>query len=504
MFDGQGWNAIRAWTTHVLVVGGSLSVFLAIYLIVERRFREKPHLWRPFRNLVTAFLFLSWILFLQGWYGAFPELRSWLLLLWISLVTLIILRAINLVWMEDFFRAKQIPQLLRQIVNAFLFVIVISVAIQRLFRVELTPILTTSAVITVVIGLALQETLSNLFSGIGLNIEEAFYIGDWIQIGSHIGRIQEINWRSVHLITRTGETVVYPNAAVAREIIVNYSRPAGTPRIHTLTIGLPYEVPPEQVERAVLEVLRDFDLPHDPPPTVHLVAFDDFSVRYEIRYPYDDFGPLHRMDAEIRRRLWYTLKRYGIDIPFPIRTVYLQQPHDTLSEMRARMLETLRTQAIFQGIPETDLQRLVDDCHVRMYARGQTIFRQGDPPDGMYLIMQGTVDILVRRHRHTHTVATLRDGQIFGEIALIQTDRRTATARAQRDTWLVFVPTSVARAWMESVPVFRDNLMRLFESRWDELQAFWAEETASTTRSGDVPDREVRRSWLLRKLLGLG
>ena len=113
---------------------------------------------------------------------------------------------------------------------------------------------TVSAVSGVVVGLALQDTLGNMFAGLAIQVEKPFRVGHWVKVGQFEGQVREITWRATKLRTKTGNVTVVPNNIVSREAITNYSEPAAPTRIE-VEVGVTYETPPTEMKQAVAEAL---------------------------------------------------------------------------------------------------------------------------------------------------------------------------------------------------------------------------------------------------------
>ena len=108
----------------------------------------------------------------------------------------------------------------------------------------------TTAVGAVVIGLALQDTLGNLFAGLAIQIEKPFRVGDWVTIGGQDGMVSEITWRATKMRTKAGNFVVVPNSVLAKDTIPNYSEPTRSLRLQ-VEVGASYEVPPNVVKTVI-------------------------------------------------------------------------------------------------------------------------------------------------------------------------------------------------------------------------------------------------------------
>ena len=115
------------------------------------------------------------------------------------------------------------------------------------FGVDVAALVATSAALSIVLGLALQETLANLFAGLALMLERPFEPGDWIQMGDLIGQVQQVSWRAVRLkLIRQEDYLVVPNSVVAKSEIVNMSQPRPV-HGHAIEISAPYAEPPDRV-----------------------------------------------------------------------------------------------------------------------------------------------------------------------------------------------------------------------------------------------------------------
>src|SRR6185436_10900 len=113
-------------------------------------------------------------------------------------------------------------------------------------RLDVAPLIATSAVTSLVLGLALQPILGNFFAGLVLSVERPFRINDWIKVGEHEGRVVAITWRTTHLRTRDNDNLVIPNSKLAEERVLNYYYPHPMHLEH-IKVGAAYKVPPYRV-----------------------------------------------------------------------------------------------------------------------------------------------------------------------------------------------------------------------------------------------------------------
>src|SRR5689334_14966062 len=153
-----------------------------------------------------------------------------------------------------------------------------------------TGLLATSGVLIAVLGFALRGILSDVFSGIAINVEHPYRIGDWLQVGTGTGappvtgRVIEVNWRSTRLMTNDGTTVVMPNGLIAASRFVNYSMPEPSYRT-SLRVHLDPGIPVERARRILTTALLSVDhLLADHASDVIVEGADDSGVSYLLRF----------------------------------------------------------------------------------------------------------------------------------------------------------------------------------------------------------------------------
>jgi small-conductance mechanosensitive channel len=186
---------------------------------------------------------------------------------------------------------------------------------------DITPLVATSAVTSLVLGLALQPILGNFFAGLVISLEKPFRLNDWIRVGEHEGRVVAITWRTTHLRTRDNDNIVIPNGRLADERVVNYYYPHPT-RMERVRVGVHYKTPPYRARRALLAAVEGVAGVMDKPtPDVFTLAFLDSAIEYELRVWIEDVAQGPRIASDLRARIWEELQREGIAIPYPTRTL---------------------------------------------------------------------------------------------------------------------------------------------------------------------------------------
>jgi small-conductance mechanosensitive channel len=219
-------------------------------------------------------------------------------------------------------KGLRLPPLLTAVTMAVVYLVTALITLRLTFPdLDVSALVATSAVTSLVLGLALQPILSNFFAGLVVSLERPFRINDWIRVGEHEGRVVAITWRTTHLRTRDNDNLVIPNSKLADERVLNYYYPHPMHLEH-IKVGCDYRVPPYRVRRALLEAVTGVAGTLDKPsPDVYVLSFDDNAVMYELRVWLEDVAQSTRIASDLRSRVWEELKKAGIKIPHPIRTL---------------------------------------------------------------------------------------------------------------------------------------------------------------------------------------
>ena len=233
------------------------------------------------------------------------------------------------------------------VVRTLFAVLTIIVVLENLGA-SLTGLWTTLGVSGLVVALALQETLSNLFAGLYLLADRPVSPGDYIKLDSgQEGYVVHTGWRSTTLRTQSNNFVFVPNSTMAKAVITNYSMPELRVSI-TITSRVAYGSDPREVEKVLLDVTREAakdgfpGLLLDPAPSVALnPGFGESSLDFSLGVNVRRFEDQVPVQSELRKRILARFAAQGIVVPFPMRTVGLDPP--TLESLRAGPLERNRS-----------------------------------------------------------------------------------------------------------------------------------------------------------------
>jgi small-conductance mechanosensitive channel len=254
-----------------------------------------------------------------------PAALSWTLL-FLGLITILRLLALLLFDVHLLSqRGVRLPPLLPAVAMALVYLVTALVTLKLRFPAfDVGPLLATSAVTSLVLGLALQPILANFFAGLVISLERPFRINDWIRVGEHQeGRVVAITWRTTHLRTRDNDNIVIPNAKLAEDRVHNFYYPHPL-HLERIRVPVHYKEPPYRVRRVLTDCAAGVPGTLDKPsPDTYVVAFEDSAVIYELRVWIDDVANAPRIASDLRARAWEELRRSGMTIPYPTRTLHL-------------------------------------------------------------------------------------------------------------------------------------------------------------------------------------
>ena len=332
-------------------------------------------------------------------------------------------------------RRTTAPRLLRDVVALAIYFVLFSWATSRILEFSITRWLAAGTVIAAILGLALQETLGNLFSGIALHMEDSYFVGDVLKTGDVIGVVESVTWRATRMRTFNNNVIILPNSLLARERIEVFPRDRVNGR--SLQIGVDYNVPPATVINVLTQAAAHVDgVSREIPCFARVAAFGDSAVVYDIKYYTRDYSARDRIDADIRKAVWYALQRNGISIPFPIRAFQPYTPptgeHHLAPE---EMFKRLREADVLDPLSDAELQPIAAAVRVHFYSKGEAIIRHGSAGDSMFIVHSGSVVVRLPDDSLTgwHQVAQLGPGHVFGEMALLTGEMRTADVVAVTD-----------------------------------------------------------------------
>ena len=413
-------------------------------------------------------------------------------------IALVVTRLLDYIFFDVAFRLRRnvaAPALLRQLVGLLVFGVAVAFLFHQILGVELTGMLATSAVLTVVIGLALQDTLGNLFSGLALHLEKTVQVGDMVRSGEIFGTVEEMSWRAFKLRTMEGNVLLIPNSVASRERLEVFPRP-GRPIARKLEVGLEYDQPPARAREALETAARDVaGIGAYPEPVAYLKKFEGFAINYELRYWLEDYSKFLELDSQIAERVWYRLDRAGIKFAYPVIRQFQYRAGDLpVPSVLPAIEAAIASVDLFALLSDEARTRVASGARLRRFAPGETVVREGDRGSSMFIVEDGRLGVTAHGTvGQSQKLAVLEPGSAFGEISLLTGDVRTATIRALTEATLVEIDKATL------APILRENpsLVGMLELTMQERRKKAAD--ALEAARGDM-DRTEDRSPLRQRI----
>lgn len=383
------------------------------------------------------------------------DLHGLLFVAWIPLIFVIVRLIDTLAFDIIIARRRNLnaPLLLRQMVGIVAYFLLFGWAISAIYGTSLTAWLTTTTVLAAVIGLALQDTLGNLFAGIAIHLEDAFEVGDVIHSGEFTGVVEGVTWRATRIRAFNNQVIILPNSQMSKDRIEVFPRNNLNARV--LQFGVDYHVQPATVMDVLTQAAAHIDgIARDMPVIARVGGFSDSSVTYELKYFARDYAMRDRIDAEIRKAVWYAFQRNEISFATPIRSYAPYTPPKAQVHVTPEQaFERLKDVQIFAPLSDEARMALAKAAKVHFYSKGEAILRHGAAGDSMFVVHEGTVSVRISDESPVgwHEVAQLGPGMVFGEMALLTGEARAADVAALTDV----VSFEISKDALG--PILRDN-----------------------------------------------
>jgi len=363
---------------------------------------------------------------------------------------------------------RETPAVIESLLTIALIMLGASIGLYFEAGVSFTGLITASGATAIILGIALQAAINDVFSGLSVNLDGSFEIGDWLTVYSEhfpepvYGRVQGVTWRITILRLSDGRRLIVPNHVLTANPVMNHSRPRGAKRLF-VEIPVAGNFPAERGVAILLaeafRAVRSKPLSNVREPEVMVDRFDSDAVYYHVRFyaNLDEADPQSAKSA-MASALLRALQRHRV--PSPVTQVELVPPQDVAADATAEARKALGHVSIFENIlrPE-QLDALVAACEIRTIPSQSALIRQGETGTSMFLILEGAARVSVHMaNAEVRDVAVLVSGDIVGEMSLMTGAPRTA--------WV----TSISA--MRVLEVTKQSIESLLATEHDLLERF--------------------------------
>ena len=340
-----------------------------------------------------------------------------------------------------FERKPREGRLLQDLIVGVIYLGAILSIVADVFSVPVGTLIATSGVFAIILGLALQSTLSDVFSGIALNLGRPYSVGDWIVLENDIqGRVVETNWRATQLLSGTNDLVVIPNSVLAKTRLTNLSSPDES---HGATVTV--RVQPTTLPSIVADVMQSVliscnSIQKNPEPSVAINSVDGDAIELQLTFRVRDMSLTMAAKNEIYDLLYRHSKAAGLKLAGPPGTIVIPAEHkaEATSEQHApgtpwRLVSNI---PLFSSLTEDEKEHLASRMQRRTYRKDAVIAEQDAQLRALTIVRSGVVSITRREGHRQIELTRLAPGDYFGENGLLMGTGEVGTVRA-----LTFVVT---------------------------------------------------------------
>ena len=406
----------------------------------------------------------------------------------VTLVICILVRAI--IWDGIVKRASgwSTPSLIKSLSDIIIIVTAALFAANKIFDQNIIAFITALGAVGVVLSFGIKELISDLMTGLAINLEHSFSIGDWVSIndgqaGSIFGRVTQIHWRTTHLIDENQSYFVVPNREIGNSTITIYSSPTKIYRF-SVPVELDYPVDVEDAKRillsAALAVTNNDTFVQNPAPSVIVSRFPASGVEYQVRFWLDMSGDVLVTNAKgiIMESILHHLRLEGLSPAYSKLEHFRVAPPDMLAVSppidKVKMMSRLPFLA-----PLNDSERayIAEHSSEAIWSPKQTIIKSGESGESMFVVLQGVLDVLIDNKQNIATrVGQIQVGEIFGEMSLLTGAPRSATIVAKSSVKTLEITKDVFSKLLSERPELGKKLSEIMSKRQLLSQSALSEE----------------------------
>ncbi len=399
--------------------------------------------------------------------------------LWLSFAWLIIRLIDDFIWPLVLERrlGHAIPRLLKDLVRFIVVVVALGVIVSVVFEKSITGFLAASGVVGLVLGFALQNMIADFFSGIALNLERSFAVGDRVRIeGSDLtGDVVEITWRTTIINDFSGNWIIIPNSRMANMRVENFHKPVRE-HYNWHFITLDFDVPIERAERILLAGMKhglaQFGVTAAPIARVRLP--NERGMEYLLVYTVPEYRFRGRLRAAIIRSVMHHLKVAGITPVYPKLNLYSADMPTLDPEQLPDAYDLLKRVSLFSVLDEGEMRDLAERMTPQLFSAGDVIVEQGEPGASMYIVAEGLLYVYIAQADSDELlkVADFIPGQFMGEMTLLTGEARSATVKAETDSLLYEIVKEDMEALLKTRPEIAESLSQIMAQRLLERETF--------------------------------
>ncbi|MGJ7517223.1 mechanosensitive ion channel domain-containing protein [Pseudomonas baetica] len=381
-------------------------------------------------------------------------------------------------------RVGHAGRLLQDLLGAVIFLVAVIAALAYVLNLPVKGVLATSGALAIIVGLALQSTLSDVFSGIVLNTTKPYQLDDWIAIDGTEGRVIDIDWRATRLQTAQGSMIVIPNSLAAKAKITNFSRPSDMFGV-SITLQVSPHVRPQTVIDALERAMQGCRvLLSHPGPNVALKGSTPNGVEYEI----SGFVAAMSEKRTVRNQLYDLAYRHlrasGVNLLSSV------EPAPTTDLSRPRAL--IDSSPIFSTLRQEEKETFSQNMTLQNFRAGETILGEGEVSDNLFIIESGVVTVTLFRQGVPFESGRMGPGEVIGEAGILTDSSVPAQFTAKTSCTLYSIEKGYLRPCLEARHDINDAMKTLLDYRLHKVQELTQEVPVVEQKKGFL-------QWLLKR-----
>ncbi|MER8571352.1 mechanosensitive ion channel family protein [Mesorhizobium sp. M1409] len=361
-------------------------------------------------------------------------------------------------------------RLLQDLVVGIIYVTAVLSIIAYVFNAPVGTLIATSGAVAIVLGLALQNTLGDVFSGVALNLAKPYGIGDWLVLSDGIeGKVAETNWRATHLLTGANDLVVVPNSDLAKARLTNLSSPE---RSHGVTLTVRFR--PTTAPSTMADVMHSVLLSSNsiltrPEPSVQILSLDGGAAELELAFRVADRALAGKAKSEVFDLIFRHAKAAGLTLAAPMEAVGSAFPESNGVEVPfgfhttpRRLLDAI---PLFAPLTEDEKEALASTMTRRTFRKGEALAKQGEVLKSLMIVRSGVVAVNRREGAREMELERLAPGDCFGEGGLLTEAGELGGIKALTFVVVYEITQEGLAPLMRDRPAIADELALLLSKR---------------------------------------
>jgi len=370
-----------------------------------------------------------------------------------------------------------VPKLVTQLSGVIVYLLAITGIVGLVFEKSVTGLIATSGAFGIVLGFAVRSLILDLFTGLSINLERPFSIGEYIQVNIRgitgtFGRVEEVNWRTTRLLTPEEHIQIIPNSLVGAAAITNFSRPSPIGEFE-LVLSVDYAEDSDRVARVLMAGVRDAThIPGgpfaDPEPKARVTGIDENGILYKVKYFINPItGGPGKVRAVVLNHLIKHMKAAGLSPAHVKQDSYEYALEPDVTTLTSEPQPLLARIDLFANLDEDEREILESQMIQRDLGAEETLIQEGDDLASMFVLEEGLLEIrqVTDQSDSPAVVGRVAPGEFFGELSLLTGMPHSATISAVVPSTVHELNKDHVAGLLERHPEFADQISATIMNR---------------------------------------